>query len=83
LVKAQLEPKLGRQATVDKVLEEIRLKGVWVKFEIDKGVANENHTGNPTNRIDVLHIVFGDISKDTVRSISIIENIMGSSVLIG
>jgi hypothetical protein len=51
LVKAQSEPKLGCQATVDKILQEIRSKGVRrVKFEIYKGVANEDRTGNPTNK---------------------------------
>jgi len=55
LVKAQSEPKLGCQATVDKVLEEIRSKGVrrtW--FKLYKGRANEYNTENPTNRTDKL-----------------------------
>ena len=58
LVKAQSEPKLGCQATVDKVLQEIRSKGVrrtWFKLYEER--ANENNTGNPTNRTDELHII--------------------------
>ncbi len=57
LVKAQSEPKLGCQATVNKVLQEIRSKGVrrtW--FKLYKGKANENNTGNPTNRTDELEM---------------------------
>lgn len=45
------------QATVDKVIQEIRSKGVkTVKFEISRGTANEGYTGNPTNRTDILNI---------------------------
>jgi hypothetical protein len=56
-VKAQSEPKLGCQATVDKVLEEIRSKGVrQVAFSVSKGTANNYKTGNPTSRTDVLQI---------------------------
>jgi len=87
LVKAQSEPKLGCQATVDKVLQEIRSKGVrWVKYEIDKGVANEGRTGNPTNRTDVLNIALSSVDWSmTTRSDpkidSIIINIMESKIL--
>ncbi|NCT52271.1 MAG: hypothetical protein GPJ04_13580 [Microcystis aeruginosa G13-03] len=87
LVKAQSEPKLGCQATVDKVLEEIRSKGVkWVKFEIYKGVANEGTTRNPTNRTDVLHIALSSvdwsmITRSDPKIESIINNIMGSKIL--
>ncbi|NCS39658.1 MAG: hypothetical protein GPJ20_12215 [Microcystis aeruginosa BS13-10] len=66
LVKAQSEPKLGCQATVDKILQEIRSKGVRrVKFEIYKGVANEDRTGNPTNKTDVLAIVLSSYYSET------------------
>ena len=87
LVKAQSEPKLGCQATVDKILQEIRSKGVrWVKYEIDKGVANEGRTGNPTNRTDVLNIALSSVDWSmTTRSDpkieSIIINIMESKIL--
>jgi hypothetical protein len=87
LVKAQSEPKPGCQATVDKVLEEIRSKGVkWVKFEIYKGVANEGTTRNPTNRTDVLHIALSSvdwsmITRSDPKIESIINNIMGSKIL--
>ena len=61
-VKAQSEPKLGCQATVNKVLEEIRSKGVRrVKFSIYKGTANSYRTGNPTNRTDVLNIALSSV----------------------
>jgi len=88
LVKAQSEPKLGCQATVDKILQEIRSKGVRrVKFEIYKGVANEDRTGNPTNKTDVLAIVLSSYYSETrtnsdSRSQSIIDNIMGSKSLL-
>ena len=85
LVKAQSEPKLGCQATVNKVMQEIRSKGVRkVKFEIYKGVANEGvanegKTGNPTSRTDVLHTVMGErVSKTDLPQIN---NVMGSSQL--
>ncbi|NCR60308.1 MAG: hypothetical protein GPJ01_22450 [Microcystis aeruginosa LL13-06] len=88
LVKAQSEPKLGCQATVDKVLEEIRSKGVrrtW--FKLYKGRANEYNTGNPTNRTDKLEITLSawDFNKKPTfdsRSQSIIDNIMGSKSLL-
>jgi hypothetical protein len=87
-VQAQSEPKPGCQATVNKVLQEIRSKGVkWVKFEIDKGVANEGRTGNPTNRTDVLGIILNDTDWNSSRRTSdpkiryIIDNIMGSKIL--
>ena len=88
LVKAQSEPKLGCQATVDKVLEEIRSKGVrrtW--FKLYKGRANEYNTGNPTNRTDELEIILSawDFTKKPTfdsRSQSIIDNIMGSKSLL-
>jgi hypothetical protein len=87
LVKAQSEPKLGCQATVNKVLQEIRSKGVRrVKFEIYKGVANEDRTGNPTNKTDVLAIVLSSYYSETrtnsdSRSQYIIDNIMNSTTL--
>jgi hypothetical protein len=89
LVKAQSEPKLGCQATVDKILQEIRSKGVkWVKFEIDKGVANEGRTGNPTNRTDVLGIILSTSDWNSSRRTSdqttilyIINNILDSKKL--
>ena len=80
-------PKPGCQATVDKILQEIRSKGVrWVKYEIDKGVANEGRTGNPTNRTDVLNIALSSVDWSmTTRSDpkidSIIINIMESKIL--
>ena len=86
-VQAQSEPKLGCQATVNKVLEEIRSKGVrWVKYEIYKGVANEGRTGNPTNRTDVLQITLSSvdwsmITRSDPKIESIINNIMGSKIL--
>ncbi|MCS5700068.1 hypothetical protein NZK32_13575 [Cyanobium sp. FGCU-52] len=58
LAKAQSEPKPGCQATVDKILQEIRSKGVnKVSFRISKGTANKDRIGNPTNRTDELLIV--------------------------
>ena len=86
-VKAQSEPKLGCQATVNKVLEEIRSKGVRrVKFSIYKGTANSYRTGNPTNRTDVLNIALSSVDWSvTTRSDpkieSIIINIMESKIL--
>ncbi|BCU11687.1 hypothetical protein [Microcystis aeruginosa] len=88
LVKAQSEPKLGCQATVDKVLQEIRSKGVrrtWFKLYEER--ANENNTGNPTNRTDELHIILSAwdfTKKPTVdsRIQSIINNIMSSKSLL-
>ena len=86
LVKAQSEPKLGCQATVDKVLQEIRSKGVrQVGFNISKGTANQYHTGNPTNRTDQLEISLSSYSpssdKPDQRSSHIQESILSSSVL--
>jgi hypothetical protein len=75
------------QATVDKILQEIRSKGVRrVKFEIYKGVANEDRTGNPTNKTDVLAIVLSSYYSETrtnsdSRSQYIIDNIMNSTTL--
>ncbi|NCR17921.1 MAG: hypothetical protein GPJ22_11675 [Microcystis aeruginosa LL13-03] len=67
LVKAQSEPKLGCQATVDKILQEIRSKGVRrVKFEIYKGVANEDRTGNPTRSQSIIDNIMG--SKSLLKS---------------
>ncbi|WP_287732390.1 hypothetical protein [Microcystis sp. M090S1] len=87
-VQAQSEPKLGCQATVDKVLQEIRSKGVrrtWFKLYEER--ANENNTGNPTNRTDELEIILSAwdfTKKPTVdsRSQSIINNIMSSKSLL-
>ena len=86
-VKAQSETKPACQSTVDKILQEIRSKGVkWVKLEIDKGVANEGRTGNPTNRTDVLNIALSSVDWSmTTRSDPKIEriiiNIMESKIL--
>ena len=82
LVKAQSEPKLGCQATVDKVIQEIRAKGVRrVEFSVSKGNANEGRTGNPTNRTDVLAIVIGNIPKYNTNEESIVRAIYRSSKL--
>jgi hypothetical protein len=86
-VKAQSEPKLGCQATVDKVLEEIRSKGVrQVAFSVSKGTANNYKTGNPTSRTDVLQITLSSvdwsmITRSDPKIESIINNIMGSKIL--
>jgi hypothetical protein len=57
-VKAQLGTKPGCQATVDKILQEIRAKGAnKVSFRVLKGTANRFNTGNPTNRTDGLLII--------------------------
>jgi hypothetical protein len=78
-VKAQSEPKLGCQATVDKVLQEIRSKGVRrVEFSVSKGTANYR-TGNPTSRTDVLAVVMGERVSNT--DLPQISNIMASSQL--
>jgi hypothetical protein len=86
-VKAQSEPKPGCQATVDKILQEIRSKGVkWVEFSVSKGTANSYGTGNPTNRTDVLNIVLSSVdwsmtTRSNPKIESIINNIMGSKIL--
>jgi pimeloyl-ACP methyl ester carboxylesterase len=47
--------QVGCQATADKVLQEIRAKGVKrVWYKTYKDTANEGRAGNPTNRADVL-----------------------------
>ncbi len=86
LVKAQSEPKLGCQATVNKVLEEIRSKGVRrVHWSISKGTANSYRTGNPTNRTDELNITFDSYNETYTnsdpKSDSIINNIVNSPAL--
>jgi hypothetical protein len=80
-------PQVSCQATVDKVLQEIRFKGVnWVKFRIDKGVANEGRIGNPMNRTDVLIIALSSMdwnmtTRPDPKIGSIIINIMESTKL--
>jgi len=81
LVKAQLEPKPGCQATVDKILQEIRAKGVnKVTFRIFKGTANEYNTGNPTNRTDKLLIILD--SPSIQSKVYLIEKILNSGTLL-
>jgi hypothetical protein len=83
LVKAQSETKPGCQATVDKVLQEIRSKGVRrVHWSISKGTANEGTTGNPTNRTDVLDIVLIDDVGTTTSNGIAISNIFASPKLL-
>jgi hypothetical protein len=83
LVKAQSEPKPGCQATVDKILQEIRSKGVRrVEFSVSKETANEGRTGNPTNRIDVLDIVLIDDVGTTTSNGIAISNIFASPKLL-
>jgi hypothetical protein len=69
------------QATVDKILQEIRSKGVRrVEFSISKGTANNGMTGNPTSRTDELTVaLFNDNPK---KADPIIENIMNSLKLL-
>jgi copper chaperone CopZ len=83
LVKAQSEPKLGCQATVDKILQEIRSKGVRrVEFSVSKGTANQYRTGNPTNKTDVLDVVLiDDVGATTSNGIAI-SNIFASPKLL-
>jgi len=73
LVKAQSEPKPGCQATVDKILQEIRSKGVRrVEFSVSKGTANSYRTGNSTNKTDVLDVVLiDDVGATTSNGIAI------------
>jgi hypothetical protein len=85
-IQAQSEPKLGCQATVNKVLQEIRSKGVRrVHWSISKGTANSYRTGNPTNRTDVLNITFDSYNETYTntdpKSDSIIDNIVNSPAL--
>lgn len=80
------EPKLGCQATVDKVLQEIRSKGVRRAYiDLSKGTANEGRTGNPTNRTDELSIGLSPFNETYTnrdpKSENIINNIMSSEVL--
>ena len=80
-------PQVSCQATVDKVLLEIRSKGVtWVKFKLNKGIANDGRAGNPTNRTDVLSIIISSTdwnmtTRPDPRIGSIIVNIMQSGKL--
>jgi len=68
------------QATVDKILQEIRSKGVRrVEFSISKGTANNGMTGNPTSRTDVLAVVMRERVSNT--DLPQISNIMASSQL--
>ncbi|NCT52270.1 MAG: DUF2974 domain-containing protein [Microcystis aeruginosa G13-03] len=82
-VKAQSEPKPGCQATVDKILQEIRSKGVRrVEFSVSKGTANSYRTGNPTTRTDVLDVVLiDDVGATTSNGIAI-GNIFASPKLL-
>jgi hypothetical protein len=80
------EPKLGCQATVDKVLQEIRSKGVRRAYiDLSKGTANEGRTGNPTNRTDELSIGLSSFNETYTnrdpKSDNIINDIMNSEVL--
>jgi copper chaperone CopZ len=83
LVKAQSEPKPGCQATVDKILQEIRSKGVRrVEFSVSKGTANSYRTGNSTNKTDVLDVVLiDDVGATTSNGIAI-SNIFASPKLL-
>jgi hypothetical protein len=77
LVKAQSEPKLGCQATVNKIMQEIRSKGVQrVNFNISRGTGNNDMTGNPTNRTDELTIRLIDTNRN--KPGLPIDNIMNS-----
>jgi hypothetical protein len=89
LAKAQSEPKPGCQATVDKILQEIRSKGVEkASFRVLKGTANNFHTGNPTNRTDELQIILGYSfysRQDPVirqKEMDLIEKILNSGILL-
>ena len=66
-------PQASCQATVDKVIQEIRSKGVrQVEFEVSKGTANQGRYGNPTNRTDELWIyLFAPFLSSTAFSRSI------------
>lgn len=80
------QAQVSCQETVEKVLQEIRAKGVrQVGFNISKGTANQYHTGNPTNRTDQLEISLSSYSpgsdKPEQRSYHIQESIFSSSVL--
>jgi len=77
LVKAQSKPKPGCQATVNKVLQEIRSKGVRrVEFSVSKGTANQYRTGNPTNKTDVLDVVLiDDVGATTSLDVVLIDDV--------
>jgi hypothetical protein len=79
-------PKASCQATVDKVIQEIRAKGVKnVRYGVSRGTANEGKTGNPTNRTDELIITLSSWNEtyttDNQRIGDIINNIMNSTAL--
>jgi hypothetical protein len=77
LAKAQSEPKIGCQATVDNILQEIRSKGVnKVSFRISKGTANKDRIGNPTNRTDELLIVLDPFYKRSQPSVQSSANLI-------
>ncbi|MEA5534133.1 Mbeg1-like protein [Crocosphaera sp. XPORK-15E] len=72
-------PQASCQATVNKVLQEIRSKGVRrVEFSVYKGTANSYRTGNPTNRTDVLDIILIDDVGATTNNGIAISNIFAS-----
>ncbi|MCZ8226057.1 MAG: DUF2974 domain-containing protein [Microcystis sp. LE19-84.1B] len=80
-------PQASCQATVDKVMQEIRSKGVrrvWI-YRLSKGTANEGRIGNPTNRTDELHIILSPYNGinwiPDPKNNQIIENIMASQIL--
>jgi len=74
LVKAQSEPKLGCQATVDKVIQEIRAKGVkTVNFRVLKNSANQ---GVSSKRNDELEII---LSESDAGNIILSETRKGNS----
>lgn len=59
------QPQTSCQATVNNIMQEIRSKGVQrVNFSISRGTANNDMTGNPTNRTDELTIRLIDTNRN-------------------
>jgi hypothetical protein len=81
------QTQVSCQATVDKVLQEIRAKGVRrvYIYRLSKGTANEGRTGNPTNRTDELSIALSSSNETYTnsdkKSENIVSNILTSTIL--
>lgn len=79
------------QTTINSVVNELKVKGVRTVI-VNKGNANDENIGNPTNRTEALHFILSHYAKNYTdaltnspaiqRSASSISNIMASLVLL-
>ena len=74
--------QLSCQQTVNKVVRQIRSKGVpQVKTYLYKNQANTHNTGNPTNRKDILLIVMYNSDRNNIFNVGKVQNVVNSGQL--